>query len=198
MRTNIKIISFGVVWILAICFGMWQLMKYENIPGESGKPPVVFPSKSSLKTEKGIPTLIIFAHPHCPCTRATISELAQILTRKKEALKTYVVFFKHSKLSSNWVKTDIWNYVESMKDVELIIDKKGKEMKNFNVLTSGHSLLYDENGRLVFSGGITSSRGHIGNNIGRSTVTALLNHEIPATIKYKDKYKVFGCPLVKK
>ena len=197
MNTKIKITLFGVVWILGICFGIWQLLKYENSPGINSKPPVSFPKNSSLKTTRGIPTLIVFVHPHCPCTRATISELAQILTRRKEALKTYVVFFRHSKLPVEWVKTDLWEYVERMKGVEPIIDEAGKEMKIFNVLTSGHSLLYDEKGKLVFSGGITASRGHVGNNIGRSTVVALLNNKTLNTVGYNNKYKVFGCPLVK-
>ena len=57
--------------------------------------------------------------------------------------------------------------------------------------TSGHVVLYDEAGNLRFSGGITRSRGHVGESDGARALSALLNGS-PAT---SGNFPVFGCRL---
>jgi hypothetical protein len=52
-------------------------------------------------------------------------------------------------------------------------------------------MLYDGNGRLLFSGGITGARGHSGDNAGRSTVLSLLSRD---TVD-RAETPVFGCSL---
>jgi hypothetical protein len=44
---------------------------------------------------------------------------------------------------------------------------------------------------LLFSGGITASRGHAGGNAGESAIVALVNHQTPA----QTETLVFGCAL---
>jgi len=60
------------------------------------------------------------------------------------------------------------------------------------VTTSGHVVLYDADGKLVFNGGITSSRGHSGDNAGRAAITKLVHHESAAV----PEAPVFGCSLL--
>src|SRR5712691_5642885 len=57
--------------------------------------------------------------------------------------------------------------------------------------TSGQTVLYDSQGRLLFSGGITGSRGHSGDNAGRSSIVSLVN----AGVADQKETIVFGCPL---
>jgi hypothetical protein len=52
-------------------------------------------------------------------------------------------------------------------------------------------MVYDAGGALLFSGGITGSRGHAGDNAGRSSIVALLNR-LPGT---HTSTNVFGCSL---
>jgi hypothetical protein len=60
----------------------------------------------------------------------------------------------------------------------------------FGALTSGHTVVYDPSGRLLFSGGITSARGHAGENMGSELILAQLARKTnPQT------HAVFGCPL---
>ncbi len=59
-------------------------------------------------------------------------------------------------------------------------DADGREARHFGAATSGQTLLYDERGTLVFSGGITGARAHAGDNVGRQSLVALLNREPPA------------------
>jgi hypothetical protein len=51
--------------------------------------------------------------------------------------------------------------------------------------------MYDRDGRLLFQGGITISRGHAGDNPGRSALVALLNHELVSEVETP----VYGCSL---
>ena len=51
--------------------------------------------------------------------------------------------------------------------------------------------MYDRDGRLVYSGGLTGARGKSGDNTGRSTVLALLAGAHPAAANTR----VFGCSL---
>lgn len=72
-----------------------------------------------------------------------------------------------------------------------MIDDNGAEANRFHAATSGQTLLYDAAGRLLFSGGITGSRGHSGDNAGQTAIVSLVNSgaaELTET-------SVFGCPL---
>ena len=70
-------------------------------------------------------------------------------------------------------------------------DGGGAIAQRFRVLTSGHVLLYEPGGRLLYSGGITAARGHRGDNFGRSAIVAAIL-ERP---RDHGSMPVFGCPL---
>jgi hypothetical protein len=70
-------------------------------------------------------------------------------------------------------------------------DDRGVEAERFGTSTSGQTLLYSADGRLLFSGGITGSRGHAGDNEGRDGLVALLTRAGSG----RTRASVFGCPL---
>ncbi len=71
-------------------------------------------------------------------------------------------------------------------------DSDGAEARRFGVETSGQTLLYDAHGTLIFSGGITGSRGHAGENArSELALVALLTQGRPE----RRASGVFGCPL---
>ena len=73
----------------------------------------------------------------------------------------------------------------------MVVDDNGVEARRFHAVTSGQTALYDIEGRLLFSGGITGSRGHSGDNAGRSAIVSLLN----TGDAERTETSVFGCPL---
>jgi hypothetical protein len=73
----------------------------------------------------------------------------------------------------------------------VVIDEGGVEAARFEALTSGQVVLYDGEGRLQFSGGITGARGHLGDNLGLRRVMSLLRGAEPD----RTDSPVFGCPL---
>jgi hypothetical protein len=64
--------------------------------------------------------------------------------------------------------------------------------RQFHATTSGQTLLYSPAGSLMFSGGITAARGHEGDNVGESTIVALLTGKPTDVVRTP----VFGCPIV--
>jgi hypothetical protein len=76
-------------------------------------------------------------------------------------------------------------------DIKVWPDRGGDLARQFGVLTSGHVLLYDSSGRLIYSGGITASRGHRGGNLGKSALWAA----ILGAPSDRGSIPVFGCPL---
>jgi hypothetical protein len=56
----------------------------------------------------------------------------------------------------------------------VLADPDGREAQRLGAVTSGHVLLYDRAGQLLFTGGITGARGHEGDNAGGESVIRLI------------------------
>ncbi|HEV2912273.1 MAG TPA: hypothetical protein VGX92_03055 [Pyrinomonadaceae bacterium] len=190
-RNRLVILTSMTLWLLLVGTGMAVLLDYENTPGAAAKPPMWWPAESRIKRPQEGSTLIMLAHPHCPCTRASINELALLMAHSQGRLSAYVLFLKPSGFSEEWEKTDLWQSAASIPGVQVVSDDDGVEARRFHATTSGHTSLYDADGRLVFSGGITGARGHSGDNAGRSAVESLLNEGAAD----RSETFVFGCPL---
>lgn len=191
---GLKIAALSILWLFLAGAGLWFVAEYENTPGVAAAPFARFPAKSQIKRVPGRPTLVMLAHPHCPCTRASIGELELLMAQTHGRLTTYVLFLRPPGFTDDWEKTDLWQTASEIPDVEVVQDTDGKEAGFFNAATSGQTFLYDAGGRLLFKGGITSARGHSGDNAGRSAIVALLNEgEAEQT-----ETAVYGCPLFNK
>jgi len=181
-----------VAWLILVCAGLAWLSNYENTPGVVAAPPTQWPNKSRLLPSVEHATLVLLAHPHCPCTKASIGELAAIMAHSQGRLTAYVVFLKPEGFSEDWEKTDLWRDAGQIPGVTPLVDENGREAALFQSSTSGQTLLYDQQGQLLFKGGITASRGHSGDNAGRSAIISIVN----TGSSNQDTTPVFGCPLL--
>jgi hypothetical protein len=181
---------FAITWIAAVAFGMRVLFHYENTPGRVG---AVFQAWPAAQIERATdrPTLVMLAHPHCPCTAASVGELAQVMARLQGKVAAYVLFVKPKEAGPDWDNTSLRRSAEAIPGVKVVYDPDGVEASRFGAETSGHTLLFGADGRLLFSGGITASRGHAGDNAGESAIVAILNNQTPA----RTQTLVFGCSL---
>jgi len=179
------------IWLGTAGGGLWLLWQYDNTPGQSANAPVHWPSVSKLTRATDRPTVVMLAHPHCTCTRASLGELAEAIARAPVAPRTYVLFIAPTQFGTGWETTDLWRTAASLPGAAVVRDDDGREAQHFGAATSGQTLLYDADGRLAFSGGITGARAHPGDNPGRQSLVALLNRE-PAK---RSGTNVFGCPL---
>jgi hypothetical protein len=188
---NCLLAAFSILWLLLAGGGLWFVSAYENSPGIVANPSVQFPAGSKIPRIIGRPTLVMLAHPHCPCTRASVGELARLMAQSQGLVNGYVLFLKPSDFVDNWEKTDLWRSAASIPGVTVMQDNDGNEAKFFNAATSGQTFLYDATGQLLFNGGITSARGHSGDNLGRDAIVSLLSEgEAEQT-----ETAVYGCPL---
>jgi hypothetical protein len=185
------LIAVCAAWGLIIGVGLDLLWDYENAPGLTAAPPSQWPPDSHIHLAPDRATLIMLAHPHCPCSRASVGELARLMAQTQGRVTAYVLFLKPADASDDWEKTDLWQSAASIPGVNVVADDDGVEARRFHAMTSGQTVLYDAAGRLLFSGGITGSRGHSGDNAGRSAIVARLN---TGEAERAETF-VFGCPL---
>lgn len=178
-------------WAGAVALGFVVLMGYQNAPGRPAAPPSTWPAGSGLQPAASQGTLVVFAHPHCPCTRATMGELERVLRYVQARVTTYVVFVQPDEYANDWVRDHLWQRATAMPSVTPVRDPGGVETARFGAFTSGQVLYYDASGRLQFAGGITGSRGHEGDNKGRQ---ALLQWIQGDTARHASTF-VFGCAL---
>ena len=178
-------------WILIVAGGIVGLAKYKSLPGELAPAPKVWSEESKPVRTPGIATLVMLNHPRCPCTRASIAELGELMSQSHDRLTAYILFVRPTGFSDDWTKTDLWGSASRIPGVHVVIDEGGVEAARFEALTSGQVVLYDGDGRLKFSGGITGARGHIGDNLGLRRVLSLLSGAEPD----RTDSPVFGCPL---
>jgi len=181
----------GTLWLGGVVTGLGLLVGYDNRPGVAARAPASWPVDSRLVLDSERPTLVMLAHPLCDCTRASIAEFAELMARATAPPKAYIVFIEPSGIRRDWEKTDLWRAARAIPGVTLVRDAGSVEAQRFGVETSGQTFLYSVDGLLLFSGGTTGARGHMGDNQGRATILALLDHEDP----HRSVANVFGCPL---
>jgi len=179
------------VWVVFVAGSMFLLQRYKNTPGMQAPVPAMWPAESKLQRVPGTPTLVMLSHPRCPCTVASLAELETLLSQYRERLTVHVLFIQPKGVPYAWTQTDLWRTASRIEGAHVLVDADAAEADRFQGLTSGHVVLYDGEGRLEFSGGITGARGHIGDNLGLTRILAVLRGEQTD----REDSPVFGCPL---
>ena len=172
--------------------GLYVVWAYDNAPGLAASAPQRMADRTALVRASDRPTLVLLAHPQCDCTRATLGELAEVLARAPQPPKTYVLFLRPAGFAAGWEQTALWRTAKSLPNVTVLRDDDGAEARRFGAETSGQTLLYDARGALAFSGGITGSRGHAGDNAGRAALVALLGRG-PADRRGTQRLRLLRC-----
>ena len=190
-KNRLILTAAGALWLLVIGAGIGLLWNYESTPGVAAATPGRWPAASRIKPDADRATLVMLAHPHCPCTRASIGELARLMTQAQGRVTAYVLFVRPSNFSDDWVQSELWASAAAIPGVTPVLDDDGVEAGRFHAATSGQTVLYDAAGNLLFSGGITGARGHAGDNAGRTAIVSLLTSDEAE----ERGTPVFGCPL---
>jgi hypothetical protein len=188
---SLRITLAIVLWSGAVGGGFAALARYKNTPGEPGLSPADWPAGTHVALARGRDTLLMFAHPQCPCTRASVAELARLMHQVGDRVEAHVLVLKPEGGEAGWEKTDVWTRSAEIPGVSVAADPDGREAARFGASTSGQVVLYDPGGRLLFRGGITGARGHEGDNAGRDHMAALIR---TGSADARES-RVFGCAL---
>ena len=185
---KVGIVCPTVVWVLAVGFGLLKLQNYSTAPTLGATPPTEWPESTVLARKPDRVTVVMLAHPQCPCTRASIGELAVAAAQAPGRFDIHVVFLQSPAFDH---ESDLWLSAMEVPGANVVADPDGVEIRKFGVMASGHTLAYDAEGRLAFSGGVVSARGHAGANRGRAAIVELARHG-RSTVTTSP---VFGCAL---
>src|SRR5712675_1077898 len=119
------------IWFAVILAAMVVIASYSNAPGATREAPVQWPIASQISLDGHRPTLIMFVHPHCPCTQASVCELERLLASCQGRLSARVVFIHPAGTTTAWVETDLWRRVAAIPEVTALRDDDSRETKLF-------------------------------------------------------------------
>ncbi len=186
-----RAIAAFAAWAIALAIGLGAMFRYETTAGATAAVPATWPVDSQLPRHPNRATVVLFAHPMCACTRASLRELAAIMTDERIDADAIVAFIHPESVGDRWDDSPSWTLADRVPHATRFVDHDGIEAARFGAMTSGQVAVYDATGALVFAGGITASRGHVGDNIGTRAVRARL---AAAPDDHAD-HPVYGCPL---
>jgi hypothetical protein len=187
------LVLLAVLWTVGLALGLKALYDHSGTAGEKALAPEVWP-EGPIARDRTLPTLVMLAHPRCPCTRASVAELGVLMTRAEGRLRAHVLFVEPEGTDKNFATGSLWQAARAIPGVEVHPDPRGRVAASFGAKTSGQVVLYGNRGRLLFAGGITSSRGHQGDNAGLDRVLEL----VKSGKAERSESSVFGCGLFDK
>jgi hypothetical protein len=169
--------------VVASGFACWE--RYDATPGDST------PAGASAHSAAGRWELVLFLHPHCPCSRASLQELRELAEQAPRELVVRVSFVRPGPANEGWENSPLWKTARAIPGAQVGCDLGGIEARAAGAATSGHFVLYDPAGRVAFSGGLTRARGREGESASHQAVLDLLAGREPAV----RSAPVFGCAL---
>jgi hypothetical protein len=181
----------GLIWAATVGAMYHAVRTFETTPGRGAAARMMWPVRSRIVPERNRWTLVMLIHPHCSCTRASLQELERIIEMSGPSLQTYVFVYRPSDFHSGWEKTETFEAAKHLQRAHVIVDPDGREARLFGGFTSGQTFLYDGDGALRFSGGVTSLRGHAGVNRGSMDVVDIVHARA-----HQGTHPVFGCAIV--
>jgi hypothetical protein len=169
---------------------LWQQNeRFRFTQGTSSVAPDTWPRLSKLARPADLPCLLVFVHEECPCTRATFVELQKVLTRCRKKLAIKIVFVRYN-LKSHFIASQLEQLASTIPEAKIeFVDPA--EARAFGATTSGFVALFDRSGSLLYHGGITSGRGHEGDNVAEDTLVSSIN----CGIGTRRELPTYGCSL---
>lgn len=184
----------GLAAAIAMCaVGIWLLARHASDVGAAGAAPVSLPAAlaAALDWHHDQPLLVLAAHPQCPCLDSTLDELERVLAAA-DAVTVRTLVFAPTHRPEAWCDEDDVRLAPCGRNGAVLPDRDGWLAARLGCLTSGHVLVYDPAGALRFSGGVTGSRGHRGDNPGARALAAALAAADSAPVAHPP---VYGCPI---
>ena len=197
-------------WLSAAAVGIWSLLalaswyslsasgfKTDGVQNSAAESPR-WPEGVELAHDGGRMQLVVFLHPKCPCSFATLTELHRVLVsaeRERSSLpQVHVVACvpDSEPERTEWQKTRLIQQAKRLPQAELHIDFGGLVAARFGAEASGEVALFDEQGRRVYAGGVTAARGHEGPNVGADSLARLIVGRAGAVAELP----ALGCRLV--
>jgi hypothetical protein len=168
------------------------MLLFELTPAKTSAASDRWPAAVNITRDATRPTMVLFLHPRCPCSRATLAEVDRLLAGREDQFSLHIVFVRPPGTGESWEKSSLYETALKFRGAVVTSDIDGVEAARFGATTSGEALLYAADGSLLFHGGVTPSRGHEGDNSGRAALASLIS---TGRANCKET-AVFGCSLI--
>lgn len=191
-RKKIIISVIISIWVGSIIWSTKAMLIFQFTPGKMGKVFNDFPQKSKLVLDQTLPTLILFLHPKCTCSKASVEEIKIIKSSIKKEFKLIAVVQTASlKLTDELEK--LKEELSTLPHSTIVNDSYSFETNLFSVKTSGQIYIYSSFGELIYTGGSTSSRGTSSPSELRRTIASILEtNKKPHQLITKS---IYGCEM---
>jgi hypothetical protein len=186
------VLAAAVIAWVAVSAYLWQQLfahTYRATPTRAAV--VAWPADTPLPRAQADFQVVLFAHPLCPCTRATLAELHQSLARTKPRSALTFVFVTAGLRDSAVAKSDTLARARSMPEGQVLLDEDGSVARQFGATISGEVMVFNREGQRVYRGGLTAGRGHQGD----SAAQTLFEQIIAGGDFSSVEAPVFGCRL---
>lgn len=199
--TRARTLILVSLWATLLLVGLGWQFGYAYSPGAARATPARWPEHMRALDTIPLPavaaadaSLVMALHPQCPCSQASLAEAARILDHFDGRVRLVILAASPAGLEAAWADTPVIRAARDLPHAVILDDPDGRMAAAFGMMTSGHVAAYDRAGRLFFSGGITGSRGHRGDNPASTTLIAGIAsingvHGLGVS-------PVFGCGLV--
>jgi hypothetical protein len=188
--TDRILVVLTAVWLVSSLLVLGSLQRYANTPGQAARPVNGPPQEEPVEGE-GHWRLLVFVHPHCPCSDATLDEVSR-LAQRLPLLRLRIILVRPPGCPQGWEEGRLFQCASAIPGAQVEVDPDGKEARRWGARTSGQVLLLEASGRRRFQGGLTVARGHEGPSAGSAAVIALVE---TGRAEVEDT-PVFGCPLL--
>jgi hypothetical protein len=168
------IVAALVLWFVGVVGAFGLVWKYKTTPGGKPEAPETWPADSKIVLAPDRPNLVMFAHPQCPCTRASMAELARLAVELGSEAQIHVAIVRPPGTDDGFEEGAVAERARAIGGAKVFIDVDGVEAARFGAVTSGSTVLYTARNQLAFRGGITTARGHEGHGPAQDRIVAIV------------------------
>ena len=192
-KSNRGIVALAGTWCAVVAAGVIAMAKHASTPGRAAG---AMNGNLILRVTPivGRINLLMFLHPRCPCSKASVAELSELMDQFGGRLDVTVFVDQPAEMPADWSRTATVADAGKIPGVTVRFDTNAVMARKYGAQTSGQVFLYDSAGKLRFSGGITGTRGHVGDNAGLDAVMDLVSGKAGSAGPVVGE-PVFGCPI---
>ena len=181
------------LWLGAAGLGGYQLIHYAATPSQDiASVNDLRLVRNPLSASGTAYSLVVYLHPGCACSKATLAELRRLLAKQNAPSLAVRLIFVEAKGYPTVKDSDLYKEAAMVPGATVEIDPNGMLAKATGALASGVTFLYDASGKVLFRGGLTAARGHEGGSRGQEAVLNILRFGPGAA---PISTPVFGCSL---
>jgi hypothetical protein len=188
------------IWIVAAVVSAWAVASTIGFgivwtSEDNGERPMSVAVQRQILREAGmIPgkvSVITVFHPRCPCSQAAVEELDHLAAEAPTVHLTVIFTFPRDG-GPAWLDTSLVRSAKAIPRCHIIMDPDGKLGAALGAKQSGHTLVVDSDGRIAFTGGLTTGRVHSSGSPAATAALDLVDHLALAQLTSP----VFGCTVV--